>query len=1371
MPDENTNNELESNTQETQNTPVHYHLTSRMFLDEEHACNGDKPIIGNFINPAINPTTEIARIIISSNHLAEGKYEEKDGYYLKDNNNLKYDYYSDNAERKIYTIKDNGKIKKFIYGIKMPTGELTFVSFDNKGNIDKTKSGDTFSIFSKKNQYYHGGSYRTYNEQQIQEKFSFTLFYARNTIVEESQVEVDTLLTGLGQIQNKIGVLNTVDDKRRGKIYCYNHYDNTGKHYLFRFPFHELIALKKDDSIKETIKEILEALKIEDSDKTFFSKEQSKIVPTMIILKYARRMYEQIMKLKQDKDLWGKIEAASKDADSNKKWHFCDNESILFLKKSIKDLQDVQKNLSYPGLWAIKDYFESKEIDIFKKQFKDKGQSFTYENFLKLCSGVDVCEFELNELTFFDENTKTYKIFNNFLNKFTINTLIKYPIYNSLTIERVIKHLYNKKIMKLADINKNPYLLFEKYIQNDDAPLLLDDIDWGQKIIKKDALPKDAFQKDNPFRLRAIVCEYIKKQEKQTGHVWVSYEDAQEYLVNRLIELDGGIEKFITIEDFTKYNINSLKFAINSEKDFTLNFDAKLIREKNFRAIFKFEEKLKFLTLKEFAIRETYIKGEIEELIEKSLSKKEEVLQKQLEFERENPNNKYRESEFSLIKMKTLDFVFISGVAGSGKSHTLCHYLDYLCSQETVPDFQVLTPSGKAANVLKNKIKDDKETFPKIYSHLFLNTETSDNKDKKISTADRYIVDNEIYWNKNLFARFYNTAKNDKEIDVLIIDEISMITLDTLYYILKTKKPNKLIILGDIKQLPPIGYGALSKNIYNHLFLESSFHNICLAKMETSHRADDSSLFIKHSLTLRDKEKQLEETNLKKESNNFKLCSYSSDAEKKIEDKLKAIYKLENENIENFKTNIIALNEKIQILTPNRIGDSGTNAINKIFTDTLGTDKLGYKFIYNINDKKTGLSNGTMGYITGSDEKIVFDDQKIKFNENNLNGEYDYGFAITVHKSQGSGFPIVILVLPEKNNSLITRELIYTALTRPEQKMYILYHEKNIQALTMLPSIAHRNMNIFEQDKYLWEKSSIDYPINYNGIEYRRKQDLYCALMLEYSNLTTTYHKNGAFVWEEGEEGEEDRLLMPKLYEKEVQDTKSFKYLKSIDLSKIYTNFEFKIGANDPAKRNNENKEDVISDKDDAIEITTHNGLKTRSWSEAILMLIFDNLKIPYFYEVELRREGEVNTYKLTYPKPTDKAYRIPDFTIVAPEPIVEFSEEKKETPIVIDNVKCIIEHLGKLNDAEYLIQWKEKIKEYYNKYKFDIIAPLSSLSKENGIFYVSAKWENVNDNPTVMTVITDKNICFTTDEEDFNEIPTLIENLKLLKELYSLPQ
>ncbi|MCT7447424.1 AAA family ATPase [Aliarcobacter skirrowii] len=1563
MPEDNT-----TNINNIEDSKVHYHLSANVKFDKDYAFNGTTNPGGSYNNPNIEKSVEIedkdGQKFINSN---------KNPTIIEKLNNINNNII--NIDNRLYTIKrlrtnnfkisdyidntdntDNGNFEEYFFSEK---------SKDNKKNIDKTFAGITYNIFAKNQtvndkkiqQFYHGGSISGYSQDLIQEKKSFTLFYTRENIPDLNNE--NSLLIGLGEIQNKIGVLDTNDEKRKGKIYCYDHYEKkekTEKYHLFRFPYQELIDIANNgnnDSAKQFLEELIEPLSIENSDKPFFSKGQSTLISTYIVLKYANRLYEQIMKLKQNENLWKAVQKASKQdpqtENSKAKWHFCDDVSIRFLKLSIEKLKEAQLKQKNPGLWALKDYFQI-----------NSGDKKKYENFLKMCAGEK--DYNPNDLVLFNADEENIKIF--------INLLINYPIYNKKTIQRIFTHLglkavytkqndsqdistdlseliingkkikdlldivnenkkiesddnlfnntnegkqdeinkylykkdeinkylykngfceigkFNKdgetiklkkfsnykiqikdqdlkEILSLDDFNNNPYLLFEKYIQNDDAPLLLDDIDWGQKIIQK-----DTFEVDNKFRLRAIVVEYIKKQENQSGHVWVSYEDAQEYLNDRLYELDNELEKFYKISDFWDIEI------------------------------FEYDNNKKFLTLKEFASREIYIKEVISGLIESSHLNSNKVLDKLKEAEQKNPENKFIESEKSLIKMKNLDFVFISGVAGSGKSHTLCKYLDYL-AENKITNFQVLTPSGKAANVIKKKIEENKNDFNKIWNYLFKENNDKKIKNKKekinnkeieliskISTADRYIVDSGDFWNHRLFARVDDDSTPDEKIDVLIIDEISMITLDTLYYILKIKKPKKLIILGDIKQLPPIGYGSLATSIYNHLFLESSFQDICLAKMETSHRADDNSLFIKHSLTLRDKEKQLKEEELKdniiekpeekddeelekelkdniiekpeekddeelekelkkklnealnkykkklEENNNFILIPYSKTIGTIIED----IYNIEGKK-PTFLENIKKMNKNIQILTPNRIGESGTYAINNIFKTTLKKEKEGLKFIYNKNDKKTGLSNGTMGYYEIKNDKdiIDFDGVTVPYIENSENTNYELGFAITVHKSQGSGFPIVILVLPKQNNSLITKELIYTALTRPEQKMYILYHEDNIKALTHLPSIPHRNMNLFDRDKLLWIKDEIEYPITYNEIEYRRKQDLYFALMLEYSGfivindikseeknvesnetkkeneeakkIVVKYHKNGAFVWSEKvkekeieklsmpkiyiklQQDEESfkylnsfvwskkleikELLMPKFYIKEKQDEKSFKYLKSIDLQEVYKNFKLNIAGNNPKNRVNENKVDIIEDNNNSIEIITHNGLRTRSWSEAILMLIFDKLQIPYFYEVEIRREKhtnneEINTYKLTYPNPTDNNYRIPDFTIVSGNG----NFDKQENVAEIKNVQCIIEHLGMLSNEDYKKGWQNKVKNYYDKYKFNIVAPLNSLTHEinTNTYYISKKWNNegnIVDNDKNFT--NETRICFTTDEDDLKNIQTLVDQLNHLKEFLSL--
>ena len=184
-------------------------------------------------------------------------------------------------------------------------------------------------------------------------------------------------------------------------------------------------------------------------------------------------------------------------------------------------------------------------------------------------------------------------------------------------------------------------------------------------------------------------------------------------------------------------------------------------------------------------------------------------------------------------------------------------------------------------------------------------------------------------------------------------------------------------------------------------------------------------------------------------------------------------------------------------------------------------------------------------------------------------------------------------------------------------------------------------------------------------------------------------------------------------------------------------------------------------------------------------MLIFDNLQIPYFYEVELRREKDtngqpINTYKLTYSnlEKEPKIYRIPDFTIVS-KYIENFQEEKNAGSVTINDVKFIIEHLGMLSNEDYKKGWQKKVEDYYNKYEFDLVAPLRSLtSDEKDNFFVSQKWDekgNIieNEYPNIKQ---ETRICFTTDEEDIDEedikdLKTLVEKLGLLKKLYKLNQ
>lgn len=1428
---------------------AHYHLTSRMDFDKENACNGEFEIDPNnlkFINPNNDPEIKPKTNTIKPTYIFDCKNNNTQTFGLKTDTLFDYVY---NEE----IIQVSGSKGKYNFTTKCQNitkcqnencdnVELKLVSQNNKGDIDKTYSGDTWKIFSKSNQYYHGGSQSTYNENLIKENMSHTLFYAKKTNYTELPKELDTeeniILTGLGLIQNKIGILNTNNKNRKGKIYCYNHYkeeQNPKEYFLFRFPFHELVELQETKEIRA----IIEAIKIEDNDKKFF-REQSLVVPSGLILKYSQKLYEQIMKIKQNTDLWDEIKTKSKD----KKWNFCDDESIQFLRSSIQRLRENQASLKNPGYWAIKDYLNINAGNNLAK-------------FEEMCDGGAIPK-NFIPITSCDKKFK----------KFIFNTLLNYPIYNKKTIQRIFHHIGAKAIFieknsndelyvnstklcvdgysvkelieyvndgkdlfknkgknyddidarrnainyylrrnNFPDIDKellkedpknsgkiqsifasklsikieqeeypiitledNPYHIYEEYNQNDDASLLFDDIDWGEKIINS------KFCRTDVYRLRAIIVEYIKNQENTTGHVWVSFEDAQNYLMDRLIEFDGKCEKFHTID--------------------------KLKIEKKFEEIFTFNDENKFMTLKVFFKQEEMIKKTIYKLISSSESKKDEVLKQINEFDCANPNFKFKEGKHALIKMQNLDFVFVSGVAGSGKSHTLCEYIDSLCSKYVVPDFQVLTPTGKAADVLFGKfLEKDKNSllFPKANEYFY--NKGKKQQTEKISTAHSFIKSKlskngkNGLWNQNLFC-FQDDLTFDKKdtgayenLDILIIDEISMVTLDIFYYILRRKRPKKVIILGDIKQLPPIGYGSLATSFYNYLLGQNNSEYISLARMETSHRADENSLFIKHSLTLRDEEKQISEDEISKDNQNenFKICSYNDD--KSLKKHIKDIYCKERsddtcKNEEDFKESIKCNNTNIQILCTNNIGDFGTYSINEFMVKSLeqGDDISDIKFIQNKNDKDSGLSNGIIGFGL-KDSQINFDGKEIKYNSNSLGYDYSYGYAITVHKSQGSGFPVVILVLPEKMNAIITKELIYTALTRPEKKMYILYHENNIAALTQLLPQGHRNMNVFDTDKSLWEQSKIRYPIEYKKTLYRRKQDLYAALMLDYAEIKNfEYFQNGSFTWEN-----DLKFLNLKNYMESIQDKDTYELIDFINIYDIYKIFDFKVATNTSQliDRSEENKPDYIEQKrlnkiekkekyiiaqNDRVLITTHNGLITRSWSEAILMLIFDHLQVPYFYEAEIWAGNNSQVVQLTYgpngfPNNGKELKLLPDF-------VISFDGFNKENDkFEIKNSKFIIEHLGMLENMGYKNHWKEKIKKYH-KLGYSII-PINFIYKdEDNTYQFSKVWDENGD--TIDSNGCEKiepNIkyCITTDEEDLKDIDNLIEKLELLKKAFGL--
>lgn len=289
--------------------------------------------------------------------------------------------------------------------------------------------------------------------------------------------------------------------------------------------------------------------------------------------------------------------------------------------------------------------------------------------------------------------------------------------------------------------------------------------------------------------------------------------------------------------------------------------------------------------------------------------------------------------------------------------------------------------------------------------------------------------------------------KNTIKCDVIIIDEASMIDV-----LLGSKLFNslgigtKIIIVGDIDQLPSVGPGNFLKDIINSgIFPVSRLNKI--------YRQKENSYIVLNAHKINNGEELI----LNKKDGDFYILKNNNENE--ICDILK---ELVLKRIPKFFSYDIDILKDIQVLSPIRKGILGVNNLNLVFQESINpksSDKNEMIFLgnsYRVGDKVMqiknnyellgyyvkdgkqikGVFNGDIGYIIDVNEKninVLYDGNKIfKYDKTNLS-EIEHAYAITVHKSQGSEFPIVIIPIFRFTNILMNRNILYTAVTRAKR--------------------------------------------------------------------------------------------------------------------------------------------------------------------------------------------------------------------------------------------------------------------------------------------------------------------------------------------------
>lgn len=291
--------------------------------------------------------------------------------------------------------------------------------------------------------------------------------------------------------------------------------------------------------------------------------------------------------------------------------------------------------------------------------------------------------------------------------------------------------------------------------------------------------------------------------------------------------------------------------------------------------------------------------------------------------------------------------------------------------------------------------------------------------------------------------RFRKNENDQLEDDVIIIDEASMLDLMLTNALLKAIKPGaRLIFIGDVNQLPPVGAG----HVFDDIIKSDRF-----ATVELTHifRQAQESLIVTNAHAVNHGEYM----NLESKSGDFFFLPRQDDAQTAA-----TIAELCKKRLP--KSYGLTVFEGIQVITPSRKGDAGTEMLNSAlqsainppargkaekkvrdFTLREGDKVMQIKNNYDIEWNKNGsqgfgIFNGDIGVIKKIDlsEELItvdFEDKICEYDYTMLD-ELELAYAITVHKSQGSEYPIVIMPLYRYTPKLLTRNLLYTAITRAQ---------------------------------------------------------------------------------------------------------------------------------------------------------------------------------------------------------------------------------------------------------------------------------------------------------------------------------------------------
>ncbi len=384
------------------------------------------------------------------------------------------------------------------------------------------------------------------------------------------------------------------------------------------------------------------------------------------------------------------------------------------------------------------------------------------------------------------------------------------------------------------------------------------------------------------------------------------------------------------------------------------------------------------------------------------------------------------------------NLLVLTGGPGTGKTTTLRGIIELYVKKEK--KIMLAAPTGRAAKRMTEIIGLEAKTIHRLLEFNPMDLSFGFNEENKLET------------------------------DLLIIDEVSMIDTYLMYHLAcAIDNDTTVIFVGDVDQLPSIGAG----NILNDII--SSNRIPCVKLSKVFRQAETSKIITAaHSIN------KGKVPDIYDQGTDFVFIN-EIDPTKMVE----KIKQLACEVLP--KRYKFTLNEDIQILSPMYRGEIGVNYINSLLQEVYNNNDIAFSIgdkKYKINDKvmqlrnnyEKNVFNGDIGYIHSFDnnEKIIrisFEGRPVEYAIAEMD-EITLAYAVTVHKSQGSEYPCVIIPISVSHYIMLQRNLVYTAITRASKLLIMIGEPRALTIAVNNNKIQKRNSSLFKFD--LLEKTLFD---------------------------------------------------------------------------------------------------------------------------------------------------------------------------------------------------------------------------------------------------------------------------------------------------------